>query len=84
KDNAASLPDQGIIDQPCLLFLSSGEVPGWDEDTWRANLYDYAAKLENAILIDIKDSPHSIHNFEYEQLAEEIDKYLATLIPATE
>ncbi|MDD2427603.1 MAG: alpha/beta hydrolase [Eubacteriales bacterium] len=78
KENSAALADEGLVDKPMLLFLSTGEVTGWEEATWRAFILDYAAKLENGILIEV-NSPHSVHNHKYKELATEIDSYLSEL-----
>ena len=74
KDNARKVKENGIADIPFLIFSSNGDGTGWDESTWINLQKDFVNRVEDGILIKL-DSPHYIHNYEYEKIAKEIDNF---------
>ena len=74
KDNARKVKENGIPDIPFLIFSSNGEGTGWDESTWINLQEDFVNRVEDGTLIKL-DSPHYIHNYEYEKIAKEIDNF---------
>lgn len=74
KDNARKVKENGIPDIPFLIFSSNGDGTGWDESTWINLQEDFVNRVEDGILIKL-DSPHYIHNYEYEKIAKEIDNF---------
>lgn len=74
KDNARKVKENGIADIPFLIFSSNGDGTGWDESTWINLQEDFVNRVEDGILIKL-DSPHYIHNYEYEKIAKEIENF---------
>lgn len=75
KDNARKVKENGIPNIPILIFSSNGEGTGWDEYEWRKLQDDFINKVEDGMLINL-DSPHYIHNYEYEEITNEINKFI--------
>lgn len=74
KDNARKVKENGIANIPFLIFSSNGDGTGWDESTWINLQEDFVNRVEDGILIKL-DSPHYIHNYEYEKIAKEIENF---------
>lgn len=59
-------------DIPMLMFVSDGKETGVKD--WRKIQNEYAADLSDVTVIEF-DCGHYVHNYEYEQIAEQIRKF---------
>ena len=75
KENAKTVEDSGAPQVPMLLFVSNGVGTGWNENEWREYQSDYSESVENSKLINL-DCPHYIHDYEYNEISEEIKIFL--------
>lgn len=78
KENAKTVEDSGAPQVPMLLFVSTGVGTGWNENEWREYQSDYSESVENSKLINL-DCPHYIHDYEYNEISEEIKIFLTEL-----
>ena len=59
-----------------LLFISDGSGgTGFDEETWRSIPKKYILKSDDANYIEL-DCPHYVHDYMYEEISNEIRKFM--------
>lgn len=79
KSNAALVEAGPLVDTPMHLFASDGSGgTGYDKETWRGFQQDFISKSKNATL-SLLDSPHYVHNHEYERISVEIQRFLQSI-----
>ena len=77
KANAKKVQDMGVPQVPMLLFISDGSGgTGFDKETWRRIPEEYIAKANIAKYIEL-DCPHYVHDYEYENISENIIQFLS-------
>lgn len=76
KDNANVVKENGIPQVPMLLFISNGSGgTGFTKEMWRTIPKEYISGYDNASYIEL-DCPHYVHDYEYEEISEEIRKFI--------
>ena len=76
KENANTVKENGIPQVPMLLFISNGSGgTGFTKETWRTIPKEYISGYDNASYIEL-DCPHYVHDYEYEEISEEIRKFI--------
>ncbi|TKI66283.1 alpha/beta hydrolase [Lysinibacillus mangiferihumi] len=78
KANAQKVKQGGMPNIPILLFSSNGVGTGFDNKTWNGIQNDFISKACNGQLVNL-DSSHYVHSIDYEQIAEESKKFIASL-----
>lgn len=79
KENAKTVENMGVPQLPMLFFLSDGSGgTGFDQETWRKIPKEYISQLDSGECIEL-DCPHSVHNYEYERISQEIIKFLCEI-----
>lgn len=78
KNNAIKVGEGKIPNIPLLIFLSNGKETGWDKDVWKNNLYNYAKGYKQCKIVEL-DSPHYVHDIEYEKIANETVSFIENL-----
>lgn len=78
KNNAKLVSEGDVVDVPVLMFSSNGEGTGFDKKDWNKIHTDFINSIKNGKIIII-DSPHYIHNYEYKQIAKEIEVFISKL-----
>lgn len=63
---------------PIQLFSSNGEGTGFSKETWQGFQTNFVSKNINRTII-ILDSPHYVHDYEYESISTEITLYITDL-----
>ena len=77
KENAKTVEGMGIPQLPMLLFISDGSGgTGFDKETWRRIPKEYISQADGGEYIEL-DCPHYVHNYEYENISENIKKILS-------
>ena len=74
-ENARMVAERPIPQIPMLLFVSNGTGTGFDTDTWRKIPEKYLADAEDGQIIML-DCPHYVQDYEYEQIAGDIEEFL--------
>lgn len=76
KENANTVKENGIPQVPMLLFISNGSGgTGFTKEMWRTIPKEYISGYDNASYIEL-DCPHYVHDYEYEEISEEIRKFI--------
>jgi pimeloyl-ACP methyl ester carboxylesterase len=78
KNNAKTVSKGKTVDIPVLIFSSNGEGTGFDEQSWNNLHAVFINSIPNGRMIKV-DSPHYLHNHEYELIAEEIKAFISEL-----
>lgn len=80
KNNASIVAQGKKVNVPMLMFCSNGEGTGWDEEEWKKFQTDYISKNNRGHLIYLPCS-HYVHNYEYEQIAENVKSFINGIHP---
>lgn len=76
KENANTVKENGIPQVPMLLFISNGSGgTGFTKEMWRTIPKEYISGYDNASYIEL-DCPHYVHDYEYEEISEEIRRFI--------
>lgn len=76
KGNANTVKENGIPQVPMLLFISNGSGgTGFTKEMWRTIPKEYISGYDNASYIEL-DCPHYVHDYEYEEISEEIRRFI--------
>lgn len=75
KENSKRVKAGGMPKVPIYLFSSNGERTGFSASTWLKFQKDFAERAANGNFTKL-DVPHSVHNYAYEQIADEIKEFL--------
>lgn len=70
KDNAAKLAEIDNTNVPMLFFASNGEGTGYDKETWRGFIENYANSNPNGECV-VLECQHYVHDIEYQKIYEE-------------
>lgn len=76
KENANTVKENDIPQVPMLLFISNGSGgTGFTKEMWRTIPKEYISGYDNASCIEL-DCPHYVHDYEYEEISEEIRRFI--------
>ena len=76
NENANTVKENGIPQVPMLLFISNGSGgTGFTKEMWRTIPKEYISGYDNASYIEL-DCPHYVHDYEYEEISEEIRRFI--------
>ncbi|NLL90823.1 MAG: alpha/beta hydrolase [Ruminococcaceae bacterium] len=78
KNNAKTVSEGETVDIPVLIFSSNGEGTGFDEQSWNNLHTDFINSIPNGEMIKV-DSPHYLHNHDFELIAEEMKIFISEL-----
>lgn len=75
-NEAKIVKENGIPQVPMLLFISNGSGgTGFTKEMWRTIPKEYISGYDNASYIEL-DCPHYVHDYEYEEISEEIRRFI--------
>lgn len=75
KSSAEKVKSKEYPNIPYLLFVSNGEGTGFSKEEWDQFQKDFAETNNQVQMIEL-DSPHYLHNHEYERISREIRDFL--------
>ncbi len=78
QESAKLVTEGGTPDVPIRLYVSNGSGTGFDQATWEGFANNYAEGHDN-ISVKTMDCGHYIHNILYDDLAKDIQSFLAEL-----
>lgn len=75
KENARHVQKGGIPQVPMLFFLSNGQGVGISKEKWEQFHQDYVQQVKYSQIIHLA-MPHYVHDYAYQQIAQEIKTFL--------
>ncbi len=77
EENAKKVDEGGVPQVPMIFFTSDGSQSPMGKDEWRRIQKDYIEKAGGRQVL--LDCPHYVHNYEYEQIAEDTKDFLDSI-----